>query len=114
MGKQSIFGGYTLTTEEFNRLISLAKQAVNRDKKTAEYKRQIKEYENEIEHLKTKIEALQRGKETIPSQSNVYRRNYDELYAEVKPFLGGIRDYPKLLLDVIQNRQKYKAKESER
>jgi hypothetical protein len=78
------------------------------------YKRKLADKEKQIKNLCDKIDNLQRGKETIPNKNEVYRRNYDELYAEVKPFLEGIHKFPELLLEVIQNRQKSKAREGER
>jgi hypothetical protein len=107
-------GGYSLTTDEFKRLVELAKKSVDFDKMSDRYKRKLAAKEKQIKYLCGRLDDLQRNSTTIPSQNEVYRRNYDELYAEVKPFLEAIHKYPDLLQEVIQNRQKYKAKESER
>jgi flagellar biosynthesis chaperone FliJ len=114
IGRQSLLGGYSLTTDEFKRLVELAKKSVDYDKMTDRYKRKLAEKEKHIKYLCKRIEDLQRGSGIVPNQNEVYRRNYDELYAEVKPFLESIRNCPELLLEFIQNQQKYKAKESER
>jgi chromosome segregation ATPase len=114
IGRQSLLGGYSLTTDEFKRLVELAKKSVDYDKMTDRYKRKLAEKEKQIKYLCDRIDNLQRGKETIPNQNEVYRRNYDELYAEVKPFLEAIHKYPDLLMEVIQNRQKSKTREGER
>jgi chromosome segregation ATPase len=114
IGKQNIFGGYSLTTDEFKRLVELAKKSVDFDKMSDRYKRKLAEKEKHIKYLCDRINNLQRGKETIPSQNEVYKRNYDELYAEIKPFLEAIHNYPDVLMEVIQNRQKSKTREGER
>jgi flagellar biosynthesis chaperone FliJ len=114
IGRQSLLGGYSLTTDEFKRLVELAKKSVDYDKMSDKYKRKLAAKEKQIKYLCGRIDDLQRGSGIIPNKNEVYRRNYDELYAEVKPFLEAIHNYPELLLEVIQNRQKNKTKESER
>jgi flagellar biosynthesis chaperone FliJ len=111
IGRQSLLGGYSLTTDEFKRLVELAKKSVDFDKMSDKYKRKLAEKEKHIKYLCGRIDDLQRGKETIPNKNEVYKRNYDELYAVVKPFLEGIHNYPNLLLEVIQNRQKTNKRE---
>jgi integrase len=114
IGRQSLLGGYSLTTDEFKRLVELAKKSVDFDKMSDRYKRKLADKEKHIKYLCGRIDDLQRSKETIPNRKEVYRRNYDELYAEVKPFLEAIHNYPDLLLEVMQNRQKSKTREGER
>jgi hypothetical protein len=114
IGKQSLLGGYSLTTDEFKRLVELAKKSVDFDKMSDRYKRKLAAKEKQIKYLCDRIDDLQRGTGIVPSQNEVYRRNYDELYAEVKPFLEAIHNYPDMLLEVIQNRQKSKTREGER
>jgi hypothetical protein len=114
MGKQAIFGGVIFSDDETKKLKSLAKKAVRKDNRIAEYKRQIDEKDSQINDLNADITDLKRIHGMTIRESQAHKRNYDNLYSEVKPFLEGIRKSPEPLMKFIQNRQNLKSKESER
>jgi DNA repair exonuclease SbcCD ATPase subunit len=114
MGKAAIFGGVIFLDDETKKLKSLAKKAVRKDNRIAEYKQQIEEKENQINDLNADIIDLQRIHGMTVLESKAHKRNYDNLYSEVKPFLNGIRKYPDMLMEFIQNRQKSKSRDGER
>jgi hypothetical protein len=64
--------------------------------------------------LNADITDLQRIHGMTIRESQANKRNYDNLYSEVKPFLEGIRKSPEPLMEFIQNRQKTISKESDR
>jgi chromosome segregation ATPase len=114
MGKPAIFGGVIFSDDETKKLKSLAKKAVRKDNRIAEYKRQINEKDSQINDLNADITDLQRIHGMTIRESQAHKRNYDNLYSEVKPFLEGIRKSPEPLMEFIQNWQKSNTREGER
>jgi hypothetical protein len=114
MGKQAFLGGVNFSDDEAKKLKSLAKKAVRKDNRIAEYKRQIDEKDSQINNLNADTTDLQRIHGMTVLESKAHKRNYDNLYSEVKPFLESIRKTPEPLMEFIQNRQNSKSKESER
>jgi DNA repair exonuclease SbcCD ATPase subunit len=114
MGKQAFLGGVNFSDDEAKKLKSLAKKAVRKDNRISEYKRQIEEKDNQINDLNADINDLQRIHRMTVMESKAHKRNYDNLYSEVKPFLEGIRKSPEPLMEFLQNRQNLKSKESDR
>jgi chromosome segregation ATPase len=114
MGKQAFLGGVNFSEDEAKKLKSLAKKAVRKDNRIAEYKRKIEEKDSQINDLNADINDLQRIHGMTVLESQAHKRNYDNLYSEVKPFLEGIRKSPEPLMEFMQNQQKSKTREGER
>ena len=88
MGKPTLIGsGFTVTADEMAKLKTLAKKSVTADGKVKEERRKRKAAED-------KLAAAERDRD-------IWKRRYDDLFAEVKDFLSAIRNFPQRLLSFI-------------
>ena len=105
IGKSSLLGGITATTDEMTKLKSLARKGVTIEDKTSELKRKLKTTEDERDELRKKLDA------EIKKQPSLR-----EHIAWFDKFITAMRRSPKRLIAVIEDimRKPPEIKEPER
>jgi len=83
MGKPALLGGFTVTTDELEKLKVLAKKSVSADKKIAEARKKQKAAETQLA--------------TAERDRDIWKNRYNSLMAMVKDFLPAIRNFPQKL-----------------
>jgi hypothetical protein len=102
MGKPALLGGMNFSDDEAKKLKALAKKSVSIDKRADEFRRKIASQENEIKELTAQIKSLRESYQTIAVDRDTWRENYHRLWAEVKPFIRAIREFPQQLMRLTQ------------